>query len=547
MNIKPVDSKYVDLKHILYNSVITNRGIIPSMVILFMAYWIQDVVFFGSFSKFTSDIPKFMQNINFNSVASLIFPYIISELLFYINNIIVSHSIPEIELSIVEELTKETLESIKTSKTVINTNEYIMNLKKVIESKAVYYLIVSNIIPTILIALGIVYYFSTSNIKMGLATFIIITIFFLITLNICMETIATSYKNENAINVMYDNIQDIISNADLVITSNSINKETNNVKNDKNTVYDTYLTSETTSSESQFKLRLLSLTTVFLLDFFAMYLYYTNSMNIETVISICTMSIVFLKYYNAMSSRFKSTIGYIGKFCEISDYFANFKIHENKDTKPFEIKNGDINFKNIYVKIGDKQILNNFSFNVKGNTKVGILGDIGKGKTTILKILSGLLNYDGIVEIDGQNIKECDYDSVMKHIAYIPQNPKMFSKDIYYNLSYGSNKSEQEILDYLTKLNFSDFLKVFPNGIKTKVGKDGSKLSGGQKQLIAILRALIQNKKVILLDEPTNSLDIQTKKIVMELIQKIQNKTILVVTHDENMFDLFDDYIMLKN
>jgi ABC-type multidrug transport system fused ATPase/permease subunit len=538
-----MNTEHINLQEILLQSVKKSNGVIPSIIILSVAYWIQDVVFFSSFSKFTSNVPKFIENISVESVGILISPYIISELLFFINNIIVSYTIPQIELEVVENLITKTLESIKTAKTNINTNEYVMNLKKIIESKSVYYLIVTNIIPTILIAFGIIYYFLISNIKFGIVVIAILIIFTLITLNIFNESIKASYNNENAINTMYDNIQEIISSADLVVTSNSINKEVSNINNDKNLVYDTYLTSEKISSEAQLKLRLVSLCVIILLDALAIYLYYKHILSIESTITICTMSIIFLKYYNSMIGRFKGSIGYIGKFYEINDYFSHFKIHDNLSDQNFIIKNGNIVFKNIYVKINNKEILKNFNFNVKENTKIGIIGDIGKGKTTILKILSGLLNYDGIIEVDGQDIKKYKYESVMNNIVYISQNPKIFNKNIYYNLCYGVEKSESEIIEYLKKLDFLDFYKVFPEGIYTKTGKDGSKLSGGQKQLISILRALIQNKKIMLIDEPTNSLDIQSKNVIINLINNIKNKTILIVTHDENMFHLFDDFI----
>lgn len=122
----------------------------------------------------------------------------------------------------------------------------------------------------------------------------------------------------------------------------------------------------------------------------------------------------------------------------------------------------------------------------------------------------------------------------------------MFNKNILYNLTYGSNFTELEIVNFIENLNFTDFFNLFPKGLKTNVDKDGQNLSGGQKQLIAIIRAMIQNKKIILLDEPTNSLDIQTKNIIVQLIKKIKNKTILIVTHDQTILELFDDFIILK-
>jgi ABC-type bacteriocin/lantibiotic exporter with double-glycine peptidase domain len=114
------------------------------------------------------------------------------------------------------------------------------------------------------------------------------------------------------------------------------------------------------------------------------------------------------------------------------------------------------------------------------------------------------------------------------------------------NISYGTKYTEKETLDLLKKFGIDNFFNKFEKGIYTNVGKEGSKLSGGQKQIMALIRAIIHQKKIILLDEPTSSLDTETKKIFIDLIQTIKDKTIVVVTHDKTIYDLFDDIIELK-
>lgn len=539
--------EYIDINKILFDNMAGNGGIISSTIILCLAYWIQDVIFFGSFGKFSSNVPEFMKNANIDKIFSLIFPYLLAEILFYINNIIVSHTIPQIELNIVEELSKQTLKSIQTSKHTINTNEYILNLKKVLESKTVYFLFVSNVVPTVLAIFGMLYYFSKGGLQIGFVSLFIICVFLYVVIIMCRENINASRKNEDTINTMYDNIQDIMINYDLVITSNTIDTELKNINIDKKNVYDTYLSSEISSSESSFYLRIFSLIVIIVLDVYSMYLYYNKKINIELVVSICTLSVIVLKYFNNMISRFRNSVGYIGKFYEIENYFKQFKIILDVDEKPdILITKANIRFENINLRLKNKIIFSNFNFEIKPNTKVGILGDMGMGKTTILKMLCGLVNYEGNIFIDNQDIQTKNHKSIINNIAYISQQPKMFNKNILYNLTYGSNLTESQIISFIKGLNLVDFFKLFPEGLKTNVGKDGQNLSGGQKQLIAIIRAIIQNKKIILLDEPTNSLDVQTKNIIIQLIKKIKNKTILIVTHDQTILELFDDFIILK-
>lgn len=536
----------INVKEILYKSVTNSSGVIPSLIVLLTAYFLQDVVFFGSFSKFTSNVPEFIKNLSLQSAMAIIWPYLIAETLFYVNNIIVSHTIPKIELEVVDEITKKTIESVQTTKKTINTNEYIMNLKKVIESKSVYYLFVSNVVPTLLVICGLIYYFAMANTKIGIIVLLIMLTFAYLVYHMFSASIDASYENEDTINVYYDNIQDVIANYDLVLTSNTKEKEFKNLDKDKSSVYLTYLKSETTSSENSFGLRVLSLGVAILLDSLAIYLYSKDQMNVASLTSVCLTSVIFLKYFNTLVSRFRNTVGYVGKFCEIDDYFSSFKIGKHIVNKDLVVTNGAIDFSQINLKFGDKQILNNFNFKVKGKTKVCIVGDMGSGKTSLLKMLCGLIDYNGQIFIDGQNLKECNYESVISNIAYIQQHPKMFNKDILYNISYGTNKTEEEIMDFMKLMNLDSFINIFPHGLKFKVGKEGIKLSGGQKQLIAIVRALLQNKPIILLDEPTSSLDTQTKTLIIDLIKKIKDKTIIAVSHDQSYLNIFDDFIKMK-
>ena len=146
--------------------------------------------------------------------------------------------------------------------------------------------------------------------------------------------------------------------------------------------------------------------------------------------------------------------------------------------------------------------------------------------------------------IDGQNLKDCTYESIVNNIAYISQHPKLFNKSILYNIGYGANDySEKEITKQLVDYGLMEFINVFPDKLNTIVGKEGTGVSGGQRQFISFIRALIQNKKIILLDEPSSSLDQLSKEILMNLIKNLKNRTIIITTHDKELLPLFDKVI----
>jgi ABC-type multidrug transport system fused ATPase/permease subunit len=537
----------INLKNIIYSSLKENDKIILSIISVFTAYWLQDIVFPDVFSKFTTNVPEFIQNLSMSNVFGLLFPYLVAELLFYINNIIVADAIPNIELNIVKKITDETFESLKTSKQQINVNEYTMNLKKIIESKAIYYLVISYIVPTILVGLGMIYYFMRADLKMGLLSCLIMAIFMYITITFQQNTIKSSYENEDEINLFYDSIHDVVSNYDTVITSNTKDNEMIDLNNKKQLVKYKYTGSELKSTQSTFNLHLMSLATAVILNGFSFKLYIDGKLNKESLVTTAVTSILFMQYYNSTIVKFKNTIGHIGKFYEVSDYFDKFKIRENQSNDIFSMGKGNITFKNISLKYEDKLILDNFSYDVTGGNKIGIVGKVGSGKTSLLKMIAGLLDYDGNVYIDGQNIKKYDYNSIMEYVAYIPQHPKMFNNTIFYNITYGVNCDMAQLISFLQSINFLNFFEMgFKNGFDTQVGKEGTKLSGGQKQIIAILRALLKNKKILLLDEPTSSLDPETKKMVISLLNNIKNKTLLIVSHDQDINKIFDKVITFK-
>jgi ABC-type bacteriocin/lantibiotic exporter with double-glycine peptidase domain len=176
---------------------------------------------------------------------------------------------------------------------------------------------------------------------------------------------------------------------------------------------------------------------------------------------------------------------------------------------------------------GTKSILKNFSHLIKGNNKTGLVGKVGSGKTILLKLIAGLENYSGNIFVDGQNIKKYNYDSIMNHIAYILQHPKMFNKTIYHNLSYGTNKTQSQILKFIKDIGFEQFFKKFPKQLHSQVGKEGKNLSEGQKQIIVIIRELLKDKKIVLLDEPTSALDSETKNLVIKLLSDIKTRLCL--------------------
>ena len=213
------------------------------------------------------------------------------------------------------------------------------------------------------------------------------------------------------------------------------------------------------------------------------------------------------------------------------------EILSNEDKKKLELSNGEINFKNVsfaYKSNLDNQVLHNINLDIKGGKMIALVGHSGSGKSTILNMIPRI--YDplkGNVEIDGQNIKELNLKSLRKQISIVDQNTTLFDDTVFNNIKYAKpNASDEEIYN-AAKLSLCEtFINNFNDGFETKIGENGVRLSGGEKQRLSIARAFLKNSKIILLDEATSSLDSETEEQIQKALNDlIYNKTTVVIAH----------------
>ncbi|MEO0086674.1 MAG: ABC transporter ATP-binding protein, partial [candidate division WOR-3 bacterium] len=216
-------------------------------------------------------------------------------------------------------------------------------------------------------------------------------------------------------------------------------------------------------------------------------------------------------------------------------------IEDKKEAK--EIKDfSEIILENINFSYNNEPILDNINLVIKKGEKIGIAGTVGSGKTTFIKILLKLLkpNKGKIWVKENNNIY--DYEdlksgSLRKLFSYVPQDSFIFSDTIYNNLSLGKDLKPEE-LDYFIKLvNFEEELKEMKDGIKELVGERGTGLSGGQKQKLSLLRALLEKRPILILDDATSNLDSETElKIINRIINEFKDLTIIIVSHRLSTF-----------
>jgi len=225
---------------------------------------------------------------------------------------------------------------------------------------------------------------------------------------------------------------------------------------------------------------------------------------------------------------------------------------EGKEFVRREKFNGFIEFQDVTFSYPDeeKKALDNVSFKIFPGEKVGIAGKIGSGKTTTEKLILGLYApQSGTILIDGIDINQIDPADLRKNIGYVSQDIALFRGSVKNNIIYKAPYVDDEEMLKASKLaGVDDFVKLHPKGYDMPVGERGDGLSGGQKQSIAIARAFLLDAPIILLDEPTNSVDnVMEANIRKNLAQNLGGKTTILITHKSAMLQLVDRLIILDN
>ena len=211
-------------------------------------------------------------------------------------------------------------------------------------------------------------------------------------------------------------------------------------------------------------------------------------------------------------------------------------IFENEKLDKLEVLNGTITFEKVNFKYNSEQrlILKNVNLNITGGEMTSLVGHSGAGKSTMLNLIPRFYDFsDGDIKIDNQSIKSKRLSSLRENISLVSQETTLFDDTILNNIKYANlNASEQDIRE-AAKLSFSEeFIDLLPNKYDTKIGENGIRLSGGEKQRLSIARAFLKNSKIILLDEATSSLDSETEKKIQDALNYLtKGKTTLVIAH----------------
>ncbi|MGB2705441.1 MAG: ABC transporter ATP-binding protein [Candidatus Omnitrophota bacterium] len=226
-------------------------------------------------------------------------------------------------------------------------------------------------------------------------------------------------------------------------------------------------------------------------------------------------------------------------------------IFDGRDVTSYNIKEGSIEFRGVYFGYKKKRpVLENISFLIEPSSKVALVGPSGCGKTTILSLIMRLYaELEGSIFVDGMNVKKIKLDSLKSRIGVALQEPFLWNDTIANNILYGAEDGTKEDAVRAAKLSLAhNFIMDFPDRYDSVIGEMACKISEGQKQRIALARALIRNPKILILDEAMSSLDSETEDAVMDNIKReFGNSTVIAVSHRLSTVKKMDLVYFLEN
>ena len=362
------------------------------------------------------------------------------------------------------------------------------------------------------------------------------------------NSLKTFYQKKyvNNLNFLGDNTYNILSNIKLVKGFGNEEKSIKNLDGNISGLRDSIFRSSLTSSVNA------TLTEPLIFIIIVIIAYYSQNyleLGIPLLVAFMFSANRLGLFLNIFFTSLNQYYGYIPsyrQFFEIHSFLnQNKEKMHGKELKDFVNR---INFDDVSFSYdSSNKVLNQATFNIKKGEKVAIVGESGAGKSTIIDLIMGFQKpTSGSISFDNANINELSSNSIRKIIGYVPQKPTLIPGTLRENFQWSKeNITDEEINNILHRTDCMNFMSNLQDGLDTEIGNIGDKLSGGQIQRLCLARALGKNPSILILDEPTSSLDKKSEIEIKNLLENLKEITILCVTHRREIVENFDKTIFL--
>lgn len=527
-------------------------ALLANILLIFFNYPFEIILL----SYLTSQIFINLNNIdqNWNTVliyiAIFIACYIVLEFSITLKDYNDSKTIPKLESFVREKIIRTVFQKNEINCYNINLGELIQRLLKIAPSMTdVYDRFNKYLVPLFLTIIVVVGYLFFVNLKLGLIALIAFSIYIWVFFSFSQNQFNLSKKREKQEGQLYNDIEDTLGNIFTVFSLNQLKHETDRLNSQSDQFNKIFEKELNHSARIKFVGSFMNILLFIVLIGSTLYYFRQGEIDQVTTMTLITMTIFLVKHIRGLIRRTSEGLIFIGNLKESEEYLNQLNQQTVKDGKLTTFwSNGEIKFSDVYFKYhGSREdSLHNVRFSLKPKENLIIIGDTGSGKSTLLKLLTGFYQpYKGSVTIDSIKLTDIKKQCLRKHITYLSQNNRLFDRPIIDNIIYGTKYNRASAMKIIDKL---DIVRILPHkNLLQMAGKHGDNLSGGQKQIVQLLRSYLLDSKIILLDEPTSAIDPQHKKYVIQLIHELmKHKQVIMVTHDWSLLSMFNRVIYLQ-
>lgn len=418
-------------------------------------------------------------------------------------------------------------------------------------------------IPNIILSVAAVAYFTSYNVILGTLLGMLIVfawgmIYYSVTA--CMHH---SYNTEQTVSSLYEETDDILKNISVVLVSNQQKPELDHI-GDRETIY-----RESVKDTMMCSLKLRYLVVPFNVGYFVLFMCVcydrVKSKKLKPSVFVALIIVMF-KIFNSiwdLSGIMNDTVTRYGLLVSAMEVFNSSQQYLSAagTTNPKGIRGirgirgipssgfflDDVSF-TYKNKLTETPLFQHLTLHIPKGQTVVVVGGIGSGKTTILKLLlKHITPQQGAVYYRGVPYDQIPTADLRRMIGFIQQQPVLLNRTVFENITYGLDIKRERVVALVHHLGLDDMFARFPDGLETNVGKYGSNLSGGQRQIILILRVILANPPVLLMDEPSASIDEVTKNTVYKLLSVImKDRTVVMVTHDKYLLRFADRVVEMQ-
>ena len=541
----------MDLKELYINFIKKNKTKFILYVITLLYIPINRIFLPKLYGNLITNLKGKKFNIVQKTFIMLIIAWFVIQIINTASSFIMYSLMPKFKQTVRKYLITKIMDSYKTNYQELKIGDIITKIIKtpyILED--IFYMFKDFVIKNIIIIISIFAYLFFYNYKLGLVFGGFMVLLLLLTLHYFAQCKNTIKNTETLFDLTHEEIEDTFSNLLSIYTARKYDAEKKRITKIDNKLFKNVQGLNKCRNKYRIIYSMVFLVIIIYLNYLGYKLYRKKELSLDTFVSVFIINYSLL---GTFMSLFHEINGYMHTSVNVNliiDYLNNgipkkeLK-NNNKDIIPTDkIKSGlNIKFKDVSFRYSKDlpYILDKINFEIKPNENIIIKGSIGSGKSTLSKLILKLLtNYEGLITINGVSNKNMDIEDLREKIIYIPQHPNLFNRSLKENLLYGINDKYtiDDILNKLTEVGLNDVKTKFQKMLDANVGKLGDKLSGGQRQVVWILRSIFSESKMVILDEPTSSLDEESKLKIMKLIELLSNnRNLIVITHDRDIIE----------